>query len=51
MKNDKANTILTIAVLSTVSYFIIDFFNTKYDRIARYAAGESLYEKTHRKKQ
>ncbi len=50
MKDNKLNAVLSLAVLSTVSYFIIDFFNTKYDRIARYAAGESLYEKTHHKK-
>lgn len=37
-------------VLATVSYFVIDFFKTKSDRIARYAAGESLYEKTHKKR-
>jgi hypothetical protein len=50
MKNNKTNTLLSLVIVSSVAYFIIDFFNTKYDRIARYAAGESLFEKTHTKK-
>ena len=48
MKNK--NSILSLGVLSIVTYILIDYFNTKYDRLARYAAGESLYEKTHHRK-
>lgn len=32
------------------SYMIYDYLSTKYDRLYRLAAGESVYEKTHVKK-
>lgn len=32
---------------SILAYFLIDFQRQKLDRLCRYAAGESLYEKTH----
>lgn len=35
---------------SAIAYFYIDFQKQKEDYIARYAAGESLFEKTHIKK-
>ncbi len=50
MKNKNTNTVLGIAAVATVAYFVADFIRTKYDRIYRIAAGESFYEKTHHKK-
>jgi ABC-type transport system involved in Fe-S cluster assembly fused permease/ATPase subunit len=48
MKN-KSNALASVAIFSIVSYIIVDYFNTKFDRIARHAAGESTYEKCHKK--
>ena len=39
-----------LATTGIITYLIIDFWKTKYDRIYRIAAEELLYEKTHHKK-
>ena len=37
-------------IVSIVAHIYVDFQRQKEDYIARYAAGESLFEKTHLKK-
>lgn len=39
-----------LAALAIISYIVLDFWRTRYDALVRYAAGESLFEKTHTKK-
>ncbi len=43
----KNRTILSAIVFSAAAYFIVDMLRTRGDRLARVAAGESLYERTH----
>lgn len=50
MKDTKTNSILTTIVVSALTYFIMDAFKIKQERVYRYAAGESDYERTHPKK-
>lgn len=47
MKSKLLELALAIAIGTYIAY---DFVRTKYDRVYRAAAGESLYEKTHTKK-
>jgi hypothetical protein len=46
----KPNIIASVISLTFIAYLIRDFIRTKDDRVIRYAAGESLYEKTHQKR-
>lgn len=50
MKNTKANIALFLASTLIFGCIILEAIKTRMDRILRYSAGESLYEKTHTKK-
>lgn len=45
MKNNKANSVLTIAVVSAITYMLMEAYKTRRDNILRTSAGESKYER------
>jgi hypothetical protein len=50
MKDNKLNSVLTIAVVSAITYMFMEAFKTRAENILRTAAGESQYERFRRKK-
>jgi len=46
MKDNKTNTILTIAAVSALTYMVMEMFKSKWENILRESAGESKFERS-----
>jgi hypothetical protein len=50
MKNNKINFALISATIAIGTYFVVDAVRSAKDKIFRLAAGESNYERNHKRK-
>lgn len=50
MKNNKVNYAIISTIVATGAYFITDIIRKSKEKLYRLAAGESNYERTHKRK-